>query len=132
MIKPKKIFLRIFFSEEILSDLKQELKNVVFSEENLDKAEINKEIFLETRKNQKFKNLIEEIENIAQVKMILSNKSEVEIKNILSDLCLDLQKIGINAEIEKLENKMIKEMSDNAFKDLVNKKNELKNKLKTG
>ena len=44
----------------------------------------------------------------------------------MSDLCLDLQKIGINAEIEKLENKMINEMSDNAFKDLVDKKNELK------
>ena len=108
------------------------MKNVLFSKENYDKDKLNKEIFFETRKNKKFHNLIEEIENVAQVKIILSNKSENEIKNILSDLCLDLQKIGINAEIEKLENKMINEMSDNAFKDLVDKKNELKNKLKTG
>ncbi|MAJ23080.1 MAG: DNA primase [Candidatus Pelagibacter sp. TMED64] len=128
----KEIFPENIFSEEILNDLKQELKNVVFSKENYDKDKLNKEIFFETRKNKKFHNLIEEIENVAQVKIILSNKSENEIKNILSDLCLDLQKIGINAEIEKLENKMINEMSDNAFKDLVDKKNELKNKLKTG
>ena len=58
--------------------------------------------------------------------MIVINKTEEEIDAIFKEICNEIINIDLNKEIEFLENKMIKEMDEKTYQELLNLKNQLK------
>ena len=84
--------------------------------------------FKEEFKNSKYFSLISDIDAFAPVKYIEKiKKSDEEMLLIFEEINNDLKKFEINQKIENLEKKMIKDMNEKTFEELVDLKRQANN-----
>ena len=118
---------------EILSELKLyskicvEFLNKIIEELVSDKILV-KEEFIEKFKQTKYLSLINDINTFAPVKFIIEMKENKEqILLIFEETVKDLKKFEINEKINVLEKKMIKEMNEETYEELLNLKKQANN-----
>ena len=107
----------IKFSSEKNETLKKDLLKIFSSKEEKDK--------LKNDITNKEKIFLKEIEKNVNLKVILDKKNVDEIEKILSDLIFDLQEMGHIKKIESLEKKLVKNLDENSYSELIKLKNQL-------
>ena len=119
----KKIELlsEIDFSNKFVNEFKQKIINYLLSEEFFERKKIKIEDFEE-----KFRNIINLINNNAPVKIICKNKSEKEIIVIFNEIVAEIKKIKLRKEIDHLEEKVALNLDENLYSELLSLRNRLK------
>ena len=107
----------IKFSSEKNETLKKDLLKIFSSKGEKDK--------LRNDITNKEKIFLKEIEKNVNLKVILDKKNVDEIEKILSDLIFDLQEMGHMKKIESLEKKLVKNLDENSYSELIKLKNQL-------
>ena len=107
----------IKFSSEKNETLKKDLLKIFSSKGEKDK--------LRNDITNKEKIFLKEIEKNVNLKVILDKKNVDEIEKILSDLIFDLQEMGHIKKIESLEKKLVKNLDENSYSELIKLKNQL-------
>ena len=107
----------IKFSSEKNETLKKDLLKIFSSKGEKDK--------LRNDITNKEKIFLKEIEKNVNLKVILDKKNIDEIEKILSDLIFDLQEMGHIKKIESLEKKLVKNLDENSYSELIKLKNQL-------
>ena len=104
---------------KICSEFLNEVINLLSSEEALLETSYFKEKFKKT----KYSNLINDIDTLVPSKFISGKKkSENEILLFFDEIVDQLKKFELNEKIDILEKKMIKDMSDETYKELLDLK----------
>ena len=111
----------ITFSNNIMDDLKQKLIDYLLSEIFFEKKKINIDDF-----DEKFKDMINLINNIAPVKIIYKNKNENEIIIMFNEIKNEIEKIKLQEKIEFLEGKVSLNLDENLYSELLSLRNQLK------
>ena len=111
----------ITFSNNIMDDLKQKLIDYLLSEKFFKKKKINIDDF-----DEKFKDMINLINNIAPVKIIYKNKNENEIIIMFNEIKNEIEKIKLQEKIEFLEGKVSLNLDENLYSELLSLRNQLK------
>ena len=75
--------------------------------------------------DEKYDNLINEIEKNANLKKILLKKDHEERNEILSDLIDELKEMNHLKQIEFLENKVAKNLDEGSYSELIKLKSQL-------
>jgi len=106
---------------EFLSEKNESLKNVIISTlaEGNAKDDMQQKIILE------YKNLAEEIKINSNIEMITKDKSEQEILDLLNELILDFREQSNLKKIESLEKKLINNLDENSYSELIKLKSQL-------
>jgi len=111
----------ITFSNNIMDDLKQKLIDYLLSERFFEKKKINIDDL-----DEKFKDMINLINNIAPVKIIYKNKNESEIIIMFNEIKNEIEKIKLQEKIEFLEGKVSLNLDENLYSELLSLRNQLK------
>ena len=119
---------------EIASKKVDELKKLIFvSEKNenfkniilkLISDQVEKSDF-QLKINKDFNKLVEEIKENSNVQLITNGKSEEEILELLNELIIDLKEQNNLKKIESLEKKLINNLDENSYSELVKLKSQL-------
>ena len=104
-----------------MDDLKQKLIDYLLSEKFFKKKKINIDDF-----DEKFKDMINLINNIAPVKIIYKNKNENEIIIMFNEIKNEIEKIKLQEKIEFLEGKVSLNLDENLYSELLSLRNQLK------
>ena len=106
---------------EFLSEKNESLKNVIITTlaGGDDKIDMQKKIVLE------YKNLTEEIKINSNIEMITKDKSEQDILDLLNELILDFKEQSNLKKIESLEKKLINNLDENSYSELIKLKSQL-------
>ena len=104
-----------------MGDLKQKLIDYLLSENFFEKKKINIDDF-----DEKFKDMINLINNIAPVKIIYKNKNEKEIIIMFNEIKNEIEKIKLQEKIEFLEDKVSLNLDENLYSELLSLRNQLK------
>ena len=106
---------------EFLSEKNESLKNVIISTlaEGNAKDDMQQKIILE------YKNLVEEIKINSNIEMITKDKSEQDILDLLNELILDFREQSNLKKIESLEKKLINNLDENSYSELIKLKSQL-------
>jgi hypothetical protein len=75
--------------------------------------------------NIEYKNLPEEIRVNSNIEMITKDKTEEDILELLNELILDFKEQGNLKKIESLEKKLIKNLDESAYSELIKLKSQL-------
>ena len=106
---------------EFTSEKNEELKNLIITSSadgrNFEKLLIDI--------NLKYENLIREINENSNIQIIIRDKSEEEILTILEDLKLDFKEQYNLKKIENLEKKLINNLDENSYSELIKLKNQI-------
>jgi len=111
----------ITFSNDLMNELKQKLIDYLLSEKFFDKKKIKLDNF-----NEKFRNIIIQINENAPVKIIHENKKDSEIILIFNEIIKEIEKIDLRKKIESLENKVSLNLDENLYTELITLRNQLK------
>ena len=111
----------ISFSNSLMNQLKQKLIDYLLSEEFFDKKEIRIDDF-----DEKFKNIISQINDNASVKIIHKNKSDTDIILMFNEILKEIEKIELKKKIESLEDKVSLNLDENLYTELLTLRNQLK------
>jgi len=111
----------ISFSNNIMDELKQKLIDYLLSEKFFEKKKINIDDF-----DEKFKEMINLINNNAPVKIIYNNKNEKKIIAMFNEIKNEIKKIELREKIEFLENKVSLNLDENLYSELLSLRNQLK------
>ena len=97
------------------------MKNTLISSilEGIDKSSIS------TKINSSYKNIIEEINENSNIQIIVQNKSEQEILDLIEDLIQDHKDQSSLKKIESLEKKLINNLDENSYSELIKLKSQL-------
>ena len=76
--------------------------------------------------DQKFKNIINLINNNASVKIIYKNKNDTEIVLMFNEIMDQINKIKLTKKIESLEDKVSLNLDENLYTELLSLRNQLK------
>ena len=76
--------------------------------------------------DEKFKDMINLINNIAPVKIIYKNKNENEIIIMFNEIKNEIEKIKLQEKIEFLEGKVSLNLDENLYSELLSLRNQLK------
>ena len=88
----------------------------------------DKKTFTEQFKHTKYSNLIDDIDNFAPIKFISKlKKEEKEMLLIFEEIVNDLKKFELNKKIDILEKKMIQNMNEETYKQLLDLKRQANN-----
>ena len=119
----KKIELisEITFSSNIMNEFKKKLIDYLLSEKFFGKKKLEIEDF-----DQKFKNIINLINNNASVKIIYKNKNDTEIVLMFNEIMDQINKIKLTKKIESLEDKVSLNLDENLYTELLSLRNQLK------
>ena len=100
---------------EFISEKNESLKNAIISSilEGIDKSSIS------TKINSSYKNIIEEINENSNIQIIVQNKSEQEILDLIEDLIQDHKDQSSLKKIESLEKKLINNLDENSYSELI-------------
>ena len=119
---------------KIASKKIDELKNLIFvSEKNenfkniilkLISKQVEKSDF-QIKIDKDFNKLVEEIKENSNVQLITNGKSEEEILELLNELIIDLKEQNNLKKIESLEKKLINNLDENSYSELVKLKSQL-------
>ncbi len=119
----KKIELisEIDFSNKLINEFKQKIINYLLSEKFFERKKIKEDDFEE-----KFKNIINLVNNNAPVKIICKHKDEKEIVVIFNEIVEEIKKIKLRKEIDHLEEKVALNLDENLYSELLSLRNRLK------
>ncbi len=81
--------------------------------------------FLEFNPADKFKNLVDEIKENSNIQLITKGKNDQEIIDLIDDLILDLKEQNNLKKIESLEKKLINNLDENSYSELIKLKSQL-------
>ena len=106
---------------EFISEKNESLKNALISSilKGIDKSSIS------TKINSSYKNIIEEINENSNIQIIVQNKSEQEILDLIEDLIQDHKDQSSLKKIESLEKKLINNLDENSYSELIKLKSQL-------
>ncbi len=107
----------IEFLSEKNESLKKEITNNII--EGNDKDAINKKI------NNNYDKIIEEINENSNIQIIIKNKNDDEISNLLDELLKDHKEQSNLRKIESLEQKLINNLDENSYSELIKLKSQL-------
>lgn len=112
---------KINFSNDIMNELKQKLIEYLLGEKFFDKKIINIDDFSE-----KFKSIINQINENAPVKIICKSKKDSEIILMFDEIIKEIEKIELQKKIESLEHKVSLNLDENLYSELLTLRNQLK------
>ncbi len=106
---------------QFLSEKNESLKNILISllSEGADKAEIQSKI------NVEFEKLVEEIKENSNIQLIIKDKNDEKIMELLNELILDFREQTNLRKIETLEKKLINNLDENSYSELIKLKSQL-------
>ena len=106
---------------EFLSEKNESFKNVIVTAlaEGSTKDDMQEKINIE------YKNLPEEIRVNSNIEMITKDKSEQDILDLLNELILDFKEQSNLKKIESLEKKLINNLDENSYSELIRLKSQL-------
>ena len=104
-----------------MNEFKEKLINYLLSEKFFSKKKLEIEDF-----DQKFKNIINLINNNASVKIIYKNKNDTEIVLMFNEIMDQINKIKLTKKIESLEDKVSLNLDENLYTELLSLRNQLK------
>jgi DNA primase len=107
----------IEFLSEKNESLKQEISGNII--EGNDKEAINKKI------NNNYDKIIEEINENSNIQMIVKNKNDDEVLSLLDELIKDHKEQSNLRKIESLEQKLINNLDENSYSELIKLKSQL-------
>ena len=107
----------IKFLAEKNESLKKEITNYLI--EGNDKEVINRKI------NTNYEKIISEINENSNIQIILKNKNEEEVVNLLDELIKDHKEQGNLRKIESLEQKLINNLDESSYSELIKLKSQL-------
>ena len=119
---------------EISSNKLEELSNIDFLDQKNQKLKEDIIKYIVERDNQnpknynivkKFKTIVEEINELSNVKLITSNKTEEDILYLLNELIQDHKDQSNLKKIESLEKKLINNLDENSYSELIELKSQL-------
>ena len=106
---------------EFLSEKNESLKKEISANiiEGNDKEAINKKI------NNNYDKIIEEINENSNIQIIIKNKNDDEVLNLLDELLKDHKEQSNLRKIESLEQKLINNLDENSYSELIKLKSQL-------
>jgi DNA primase len=106
---------------EFLSEKNESLKNTIIATltNGKDNYDLDKKI------NAEYKKLIEEIKENSNIQIITKDKSNQEILDLLNELILDFKEQSNLKKIESLEKKLINNLDENSYSELIKLKSQL-------
>jgi len=106
---------------EFLSEKNESLKNIIISllNEGKDKIEIHTKIDFE------YKKLVEEIRENSNIQMIVMDKTDQDLLDLLNELIVDFKEQNNLKKIESLEKKLINNLDENSYSELIKLKSQL-------
>ena len=104
-----------------MNEFKEKLINYLLLEKFFGKKKLEIEDF-----DQKFKNIINLINNNASVKIIYKNKNDTEIVLMFNEIMDQINKIKLTKKIESLEDKVSLNLDENLYTELLSLRNQLK------
>ncbi len=107
----------IEFLSEKNESLKKEISDNII--EGNDKEAINKKI------NNNYDKIIKEINENSNIQMIIKNKNDDEVLNLLDELLKDHKEQSNLRKIESLEQKLINNLDENSYSELIKLKSQL-------
>ena len=105
-----------FLSEKNESFKKEISANII---DGKNKELINKKI------NDNYEKIIKEINENSNIQIIIKNKKEEEVSNLLDELLKDHREQSNLKKIESLEQKLINNLDENSYSELIKLKNQL-------
>ena len=111
----------ITFTDKLINEFKQKLLDYLLSEKFFDRKKLNSNDFEE-----KFKKVINQINNDAPIKLIYKNKSENEIILMFNETVNEIKKIELKKKIDTLEDKVSLNLDENLYTELLSLRNQLK------
>ena len=105
---------------EFLSKKNQDLKNMILSSIANDKKNE-----IKTKITNDYKALVEEIRENTNIQIITKDKSQEEVLNLFEDLIFDFKEQNNLKKIESLEKKLINNMDENSYSELIRLKNQI-------
>ena len=127
------LFILIFYSGAIKNDIKK-ISMITFSnQENENLKNILLNLLKENRIEKNIENaaykansdLVKNIYENSNLRMILNKKNYDQIKEVFEDLIFDLTEAGHKKKIESLEKKLINNMEETAYAELLKLKSQL-------
>ena len=106
---------------KFLYENNESLKNVLIS--SISEGIDEKEIIL--RINSSHKNIIEEINLNSNIQIIVRNKNDQQILDLIDELIQDHKDQGNLKKIESLEKKLINNLDENSYSELIKLKSQL-------
>ena len=107
----------IKFLAEKNESLKKEITTYLI--EGNDKEAINEKI------NTSYDKIIKEINENSNIQMIVKNKKDEEVANLLDELLQDHKEQSNLRKIESLEQKLINNLDENSYSEFIKLKNQL-------
>ncbi len=104
-----------------LSEKNESLKKLILSS----LLEGNSQDIVKAKISEKFKKLIDEIYENSSIQIILKDKNEEEILELLNELLSELRELSSLQKIESLEKKLINNLDENSFSELIKLKSQL-------
>ncbi len=110
-----------FSNLEFISEKNESLKNEIIKlhSEGIDEFELHSKI------NSSYKNLIEEIKENSNIQLIIKDKKEQEISEIVDELIMEFKEQNNLRKIESLEKKLINNLDENSYSELIKLKSQL-------
>ena len=126
------LFIMINYPDTVLSKIEQ-LSEIKFSSEENDNLRIEilnllsneKPEIIKSKINEKYLSLVGEVEKNSSLKNIFENKNKIDKEEILDELLEDLKRENQLKKIEVLENKLVKNLDESSYSDLIKLKSQL-------
>ncbi len=85
----------------------------------------NNDELISTKVKEKFENLIQEVQENSSIQIILKNKSEEEVADLLNEILIELKDLHNLRKIESLEKDLANNLDENSYSELIKLKNQL-------
>jgi DNA primase len=105
-----------FFSEKN-NDLKNEIIKFLTTENDINS--------LKSNINKNYNDLLKEIQDLSNIQMILKGKNTVQITEFLDELIIDFKEQNNLKKIESLEKKLINNLDESSYSELIELKSQL-------
>ena len=104
-----------------MSEKNESLKNILISliSEGIDKSSIF------TKLDKSYKKIIEEINENSNIQIIVQNKSNQDILDLIEDLIQNHNDQSSLRKIESLEKKLINNLDESSYSELIRLKNQI-------
>jgi len=112
---------KINFSNNLIEEFKEKLIEYLLSEKYFEQKEVKNEHF-----NEKFKSIINQINENAPAKIIYKNKSDEDIISMFNEIVKEIEKIELRKKIDSLEHKVSSNLDENLYTELLSLRNQLK------
>ncbi len=106
---------------EFLSKKNEELKNSILNSLSIG----NDKVITQLKSNDEYDKIMNEIKENSNIQIIIKNKSEEEIVEILGDLIENFKEQNNLKKIESLEKELINNLDENSYSELIKLKSQL-------